>query len=99
MKLCFHRENSLFQPFRWGGMEQSASGPAFACLAKKKLKAFNFRLADPQNRCLLESQRERSPRNEVLFSSRDSLFKPFRWATWSTLRSRNETAMEGAQGR
>jgi hypothetical protein len=55
------------------------SRPARDASPKKKLKAFNLRLADPQNRLFAVPQRERSPHNEVSFSSRDSLFQPFRW--------------------
>jgi hypothetical protein len=49
------------------------SRPVRDCLAKKKLKAFNFKLADPQNRLFAGpgGERERSPTNEVSFSSRD----------------------------
>jgi hypothetical protein len=56
-----------------------AAADQLAMPRQKKLKAFNFRLADPQSRLFAVPQRERSPQNGLSSSSRDSLFQPFRW--------------------
>jgi hypothetical protein len=74
------------------------SRPARDCLAKKKLKAFNFRLADPQNRLFAGPERERSPTNEVSFSSRDLCSSRFAGRHGAPA-IQIETATEGAKGR
>jgi hypothetical protein len=65
------------------------------CLAQKKLKAFNLRLADPQNRLFVVPERERSPHNEVLFPSREFFVPALSLAAWSTLRSRSKRRWRG----